>query len=171
MRISRSATVLCLAFAFLVVLVGCSSPGEKMMEKSIEDSTGGEAEVDTDADGSMRIETEEGTFNMGGGTELPADWPADAAVFPEAQIQYTATVNPATGEPGAVVMLLTEESMEDVLAYYSDQLPADGWAMQGTMQGGGVAILSATKGERTLSLSVSASGEQTSITLAVEGAM
>lgn len=140
--------------------------GEKMVENMIEGASGGNADVDM-ATGKMKVQTSEGTFEMGG--DLPSDWPKDAPVYAGATVQYSGTANPATGESGGrALVMMTSDSAADVKAFYEKELTANGWAMQGDMQGGGTIILSATKEGSTLSLLIATAGNQTSITMGIE---
>ncbi len=162
----RTATL----FMFLcsITLLGACNPAEnvaeEMMENAIEEETGGDADVNFGNDGTMRVETDEGTFEAGG-NRVPSDWPSDAPVYPGAKVTYSAMMNPQTGEPGAALMLSTEDSEEDVEAFYTAQIATDGWKVEGTMRSGGMTVITAKKEGRVLSLMITAANGQTSITI------
>lgn len=138
-----------------------------MMEKAIEKQTGGEAKVDMQGDGAMKIETDEGTFTTGG--DLPDNWPTDVAVYEDATVSYSASTNPATGKPGSALVLMTTDASADVAAWYKSQLTKDGWTLSSAMEGGGTTIFGATKDDRTLSMMIAGAEGQTSITIGIEG--
>jgi hypothetical protein len=58
--------------------------GTKMMEKAIEDASGGKADVDLNSDGTMNVKTSEGSITTG--KSVPAGWPEDVAIYPDAII-------------------------------------------------------------------------------------
>jgi hypothetical protein len=119
-----------------------------MMEDAIEDAGGGNAEVE-----------------MGG--ELPDDWPSDVPVYADATMQYSASVDPSTGQPGAMAVLMTDDRAEDVAGFYRDSLADEGWTITASMESGGTTVIGATKDTRVLSLSFASSEGQTTITIGV----
>lgn len=153
------------AMAF-VTLAGCGqSIGEKMTEKMIESQMGENADIDL-KNGSVRVTTDEGTFDMGG-AKLPDDWPTDAPVYAGAKITYSASMNPVTGKAGKAVMFTTTDTAAKVLAYYKGALADEGWVTSSMMEGQGTSIITATKDDRVLSLMITTSGGETSVTLGV----
>lgn len=153
----------------VLLLAGCTQQvSEKIMEDAMEKSNGGEAKVDMKADGSMEIETDEGTFTTG--DDVPADWPEDAPIYTNAKVSYAATMNPTTGESGNAIVLMTTDSVADVVAFYKEEISNYGWTMGEGMQGGGTEILSATKDDRVLSIIIAGSNGQTAITIGVSQA-
>ncbi len=154
------------ALVAVLLLASCSTAA--VQERVLQDAVGDQADVDVDADGTMHVETSEGSFTAGN-TELPADWPSDApAVYPGASITYSATVNPSTGNPGSAVMMTTDDAGNAVASFYKSALADKGWQVSATMEGGGNTIITATKDDRTFSMILAAAGDQTSITLAIE---
>jgi len=150
------------------LLAGCGqSAVENAMERRIEEETGGDADVDMQADGSMRVETAEGTVMTGPASELPENWPSDVPVYDDAQITFSGSASQGNGKMGTMVMLQTEDSVEDVVAYYKDEIVKQGWKIDATMQMGGSTVMAATKGSRVVSMQVAASGEGTVITLGI----
>ena len=167
MRTLKTASVLSLA-SFLILLSACGRNSvEQTMEQQIEQGTGGSANVDLNADGSMHVETKDGTYNTGN-NQLPKDWPEDAPIFAGATIQFSGSANPSAGKPGAAAVLMTTSSAADVMAFYTAELKKQGWTVSSTMESQGTTIIGATKGTRALSLLVgSVDGGQTSITIGV----
>lgn len=127
---------------------------------------GPEAQVNTDANGAMEISNSEGTVSTG--HSLPSDWPSDAPTYPNAVVQYSASVNPTTGRPGTAAVFTSTASMKDVKAFYNAQLTANGWTSQGTLEADETILMSATKDTRTLSLAIGGIDGQVSITMGIE---
>ena len=152
----------------LILLAACTKAGrEAAIENAIEKESGGNADVNINNDGSMHIETSEGTYDAGS-NRLPADWPTDVTAYAGATIQYSGSTNPATGKAGAAAVLMTADKPEKVVEFYKADLRAKGWTIATTMQGQGTNILGATKGNRALSIMVAGSpDDQTSITIGV----
>lgn len=138
---------------------------ESAMEDALQEGMGDDAEVEMNDDGTMEVRTDEGTAMLG--DELPKDWPEDAPIYAGATIEYSATVNPVSGESGSAVVFSTDAKASDVEAYYQKELVAEGWKMEATMQGGGTTILSATKGARTISLAITEVEGMTSVTMGI----
>ena len=145
---------------------GSENAVEDAMEQQIEEETGGDANVDIDGD-AVRIETDDGTFETGSAS-LPENWPEDVSVYPEGKVTYSAVMNPSTGDSGMAFVITTNDSVEDVTDYYKDQLPADGWTMEAAMEAGTMVVLGGSKGERKVSLMITGSEDQTSVTVSVQ---
>lgn len=108
MSTSRSTTRTVASFAVAAALVataGCGKAAEKVAEKAteeaIENQVGGNADVDLNADGGVRIETEEGTYSADGegnvnietdegsissSAEVPDGWPEDVPLPDDLEI-------------------------------------------------------------------------------------
>ena len=121
--------------------------------------------VKTNADGSMQMNTSEGSFSTG--KTIPKDWPKDAPVYAGAEVEYSAAVNTAEGKPGYALILLTSDATAKVSAYYKAELAKQGWKIEGAMEGNGTTVIGATKGDRVISVSVASSEGQTGITIGV----
>jgi hypothetical protein len=163
MRTSRSLVIV----SSLFLIAGCSSVTGNVVERAIEKETRGNADVDMDANGAMHVETEDGSFDMGGNT-LPADWPTDAPIYAGATIQYAASVNPTTGNPGSAAVLMTTDAPADVAAQYKDALEDAGWTITANGNAMGMMTMAAAKDDRTLSALIAGQAGQTSITIAIE---
>lgn len=138
-------------FAMLGLLSGC----------------GGSTDVDVNMDGTMDVETEEGTAKIGA-QSLPEDWPEDAPAYPGSTISYSASMNPQTGEPGMAVVLSTGDTVSAAATYYKTELASRGWSVDTAMEAGGTSIFSATKEGSVLSLLIAGAEGQTTITIAIE---
>lgn len=124
------------------------------------------ADVDVDADGSMKIETDEGTMDIGN-SSLPADWPEDIGIYPGAKIAYSASVTTTPDKPGMAVVLQTSDSAADVNAYYKDQFESNGWEIVGSMNAGSSITMAAKKDGRVASVMIATADGQTTVTLGI----
>lgn len=166
MRIRSTTQILSVASALLLLSACGQQAAQRAIEREIEQETGDDADVDVNADGSMRIQTKEGTYNAGN-NQLPEDWPKDAPIYAGATIQFSGSANPATGKPGAAAVLVTSDSVADVVTYYKAELKKQGWTISSTMEAQGTTIMGATKGDRALSLMIGSADGQTSITIGI----
>ncbi len=139
------------SFAMLGLLSGC----------------GNDTDVDVNMDGTMEVETEEGTATIGG-QSLPEGWPDDAPAYPGSTISYSASMNPETGKPGMAVVLSTNAPVATAATYYKTELASRGWSVDTAMEAGGTSIFSATKEGSVLSLLIAGAEGQTTITMAIE---
>lgn len=125
------------------------------------------ANVDVNTDGSMQVETDDGTV-ITGGMAVPDDWSSDVPVYANGDIQYTAAVNPIDGKPGQAMVLTTSDSAEMVADYYKTQLETNGWTLEAAITGPMGTIMGGTKGNRSISMLISQADGVTSVTIGVE---
>ena len=145
-------SVALLSSAFLLgLLAGCGNPDG----------------IDVNSDGSMDVETEEGSARIGT-QSMPADWPEDVPSYPGATVSYSASMNPQTGKPGMAVVLASTDAIAKVAAYYKTELASRGWTVDTAMEATGTSIFSAKKDDRTISLLIAEADGQTTITMAIE---
>lgn len=164
---SSAISRLLLAAAFTLIAACSTATQEKAMERQIEKETGGNADVNINSDGSMHVETTEGTYDAGSNT-LPAGWPADVPAYAGAAITFSASVNPQTGKPGKAVAMTTTDSGQIVLDFYKKTLVSGGWAIATSMQTADMNILSATKGDQVVTMMIRPADGQTMITIGVD---
>ena len=145
---------------------GCGQRvAERAIENSIERETGGNANVDV-SNGGVRVETKDGSFQAGAGAGLPSDWPSDVPLMPGAQVQYSGTSNK---DKGSGVVFTTTKTLDEVVAFYRDQLTASGWTVQSSGAIANFTALTATKGEVGLSFAVQAAAPgQTTVTIGID---
>ncbi|MBP7114201.1 MAG: hypothetical protein KBA40_01975 [Candidatus Peribacteraceae bacterium] len=140
--------------------------GRKVVENAMERASNGTADVDMNADGTMKITTKDGEFQTG--NSIPEEWPKDIAVYAGASITYSAMTNPLDNKAGMALVLLTDDTAAEVKTFYETTLKANGWTITNTMQGGGTVIMTAEKDDRKLSLAIAESQDHTGITIGVE---
>ncbi|QXC61980.1 hypothetical protein KSP35_03935 [Aquihabitans sp. G128] len=168
------------AAALLVLGSGCGKvaekAAEKATEKAIEDQSGGDAKVDIDGgkvkvsdgdgntyetgdDGSVKISGDDGStsFTSGEGTELPKGWPDDLAPPKGTKIET------ATESDGSLTVSGSLDA--PVKAVYDGikaQLQDGGYELTGdtytSAEGSGYGSLTATKGQKDVSVSVTGGG-------------
>ena len=129
---------------------------------------GSASQVNVGINGDMHVTTSEGTATMG--NTVPSDWPSDAPIYAGAQVTYSASVNPETGKPGMALILTTGATPEVAAAYYKKELVAQGWKVDTAMEAAGTSIFSAKKDSRMISLLITNTQGQTTITMSIEGA-
>lgn len=127
-------------------------------------------DVDRTMDGSTTYETEQGTVTVGMGGSMPENWPSDAPeAYSGANIVYSGTTNPTTGESGSAVSYTVTASVESVVEYYRARLTAEGWTITATTQAGGMQVIAAEKDTRTIGVYVTSDGQgNTAVTAGVQ---
>jgi hypothetical protein len=95
-------------------------------------------------------------------TELPADFPSDVPVYPDAKV-VTARVS---ADEGTSATFLVEDDVEKVTSFYADSLAAEGWSTDIKAGPDGSAIF-ADKTERRVAAMVRSSEEGTQVELII----
>ena len=80
MKIHRTVKSVASVALAATLVTGCSAiadkAGEKVAEKGMEAAGGGDVDIDSDDDGKVSIESDEGSLEIGG-SELPDDFPEE----------------------------------------------------------------------------------------------
>jgi hypothetical protein len=132
--------------------------GENMMEKAIEQSTGQKADVSADGK-TVSVKTSDGTMSASGeGTiKLPADFPSDVFVYPDAKITFSTSTpaNVADGTKASFMLAYTVSlSVADVVSKYNDEMVKKGWTKE-TEANYGAMMVNYKKGDKDILLTVS----------------
>ncbi len=144
-----------------VALSGCTKKmAEKATERAIEKNTGDQVDLNFD-NNQVTVETEQGSYQAGENVTLPADWPEDIYVL---EGKLVAAMKVATNN-GYSMSVVTEQSVSEIKQDYVDKLTDAGWTINMQMDYGESAALSATKDNRTVSVSVTASSDGTNVTI------
>lgn len=135
--------------AAVLLLAGCGAAAEKAAEKAVEQSiesqTGGDVDIDTSGDGSINIETEDGTFRSDGqgnvevesedgsfssstSGDVPENWPEDVPLPDELTVLVGGEQDAADGRLVSIIGTTTT-SPEDLLAELKGAL--EGWTISG----------------------------------------
>lgn len=162
----RRLAVPLLAAVSVLLLSACGkSATETAVENALEREVGGDADVDMNTDGTMQVQTDQGTMQFGK-NEVPADWPKDIAVYPGATVMSSMSMSPESGEKGKMLMLSSTDAIEKVRAYYAAQLAKDGWTVDATATMGEMVVLGGSKGGDQVSLQIAGDQGKTMITVA-----
>jgi len=109
----------------------------------------------TSADGNM-------TMNSGASAKIPENYPLDAVQYPNL------TLTMAMSQDKAVMLNGTTQDATDVVSSeVMQQAKSNGWEAQSTFQQGAMTMQSYSKGERTMSITITAEGEQTVVNIMV----
>jgi|GEM_PF-1091184 len=127
-------------------------------------------DVDRNMDGSTTYESDTGTVTVGASGSMPANWPSDAPeAYSGANIVYSGTSNPTTGETGSAVSYTVSASAESVIEYYRSRLTAEGWTITTTTAVSGMQVIAAEKDTRVIGVYVTSDGQgNTAVTAGVE---
>ncbi len=147
------------AVVIALILSGCGAAAEKASEKAteqiLEEQIGGNVDIDTGGDGSVEIETDEGSASFGTG-DVPEEWPEFLELPDDVEIQSGTTIDSSDGRLVTIVGI-TDETPEEVLARYKDLLAE--WEISGesTSSGGGSTLTGAqwANGKERVSLAAS----------------
>lgn len=103
-----------------LVATACGAATEELTEQLIEQSGGGNADVDVDLDsGQVNVQTEDGSFSVGGG-EIPDGFPVP---FPDGgKVQSVFTSDGAA----AVSLAYPRDRYDELVAYYEDWVAGQG---------------------------------------------
>jgi hypothetical protein len=129
-------------------------------EKSIEKSTNGQADVDLSNE-SVKINTNEGTFAVGGEISLPSGFPSDVHVI-DGTIKSAVTIKE---NESYTITVETTKSISQAKSDYETELKADGWTINATVDLTNASSLSAEKGNRTVSVVISESEGKTMVVI------
>jgi hypothetical protein len=104
-------------------------------------------------------------------TAMPADFPKDVPVYPNATLMSSVTGEGLPSESGAYIAWTTKDEIPAVRHFYTEKLDADGWHVisypgvpAAWMGEGGVTVV-ATKWGRTASFAIGAKDGATLISL------
>jgi hypothetical protein len=172
---SKSITVIIFLLAVLVAIgvwFGYQRWSDRRAaDKAVEAITDAFANVNVQVNNNaqyqaVEVKTDAGTIKTGQGTTLPADFPADVTVYPDAVVQAIANATTQAGD-GVYLVLVTSDSVSQVDAYYAQRMVADGWKQQSSLSLAGVSSRTFVKGSRTGSVSATSRDGQTYVTLTV----
>ncbi len=152
-------SIILVAIGFL--FSGCTKKvAEKTTEKIIEKNVGSEANVDLN-NNQLTIETEQSVYQTGEQVSLPDGFPDDVYVIDGNIVAAMAM----TEDQGYSVSVVTNKSVSEVKSEYEEKLKAADWNINLRMDYGESATLSATKANRTVSVSATASSGGTTVTI------
>ena len=151
----------------LVPLAACDT-SEEAMENRIEEMArehGVDMDIDLDAeDGavtSMTMQGEDGetTTAYGANISMPEDFPDDVTIYPGLEL-FSTTKMPT----GHLVQGHTDASRDEVIAFYKDKLPGEGWELEASTDNPVMHMLQYRKESRTLNVGIMP-GDRTTVSL------
>ncbi len=159
-RIKTAAISLAMGLVFVSSACSSSDAADKLTEKAIEKSGGGNVDIDS-KDGTVKYTDKDGNqteMNIDGdGASLPKDWPADLAP-PDSVKIVTSNTSTTGGDQTMTVLGEASGTIEDFQAAITSQVTDAGYKVtQNTssdVTGGGYAGMTATKGTDTLVVAI-----------------
>ena len=157
----RRLAVLAAAVLATVALGACSS--QQAAENMVNDALGGSASVDMGEDGEVRVDTSDGSFEIGTG-EFPEGWPADLALIPGFTLASS-----ASGPEGLNAQMIAEGDQSAAVDAYAKDLQANqGWAVDPSVPPGGAnGMWALTKEGKVVTIFSAATGGQTVVIFSV----
>jgi hypothetical protein len=160
--------VLCVVLGILLVTAGCGKKvegkiSEKITEKIIEHATDGKAKADL-SKGTMKIETEDGTFTAGAAAKIPEGFPSDVFLFKPADVFMSINNNEQYS-----VGLNTSKDAASVTEAYKKAMVENGWKQKGLVDMGGQIMIAYEKGKRAASIAIGQKDEKTNIVIGASG--
>lgn len=152
---------LVIAALILVTLpaAGCAKKAsDKTLEKAIEKSTNGTADVDI-KNNSVTINTNGGSWQTGEQVSLPSGFPSDIYVV-DGTIKTAVTT--VAGQ-AYMIALSSTKTVSEIKALYESKLVSDGWTISANMTIQTSVSLVAEKGNRTVTLGISPSDDSTTV--------
>jgi len=153
----KKTVLITIALLVTVSLLGFSctkKAAEDKLESDIEKATNGTADVDLD-DNTLKVNTNEGSVEVGENVSLPSDFPSDVHVI-DGNITASTVMSDIDGYS---VTVQTDDSVTDAKEEYESQLVADGWEITMTFNLEGVATVGAQKDDRTVTISITDSDD------------
>lgn len=158
--ISRQVLIVATLTVSLIGISGCSRVAQNSIENAGEST--GSAEQTTER------AMQNGT-TAHGGQALPASWPSDIPVFPDAFIDVVNESNSATEGPKYLLLFTTPASVSDVSTFYIESLARHGWNKDSDLQSSEGALMGFSKGDMLMTLTSGVADDKgsTSVSLAV----
>lgn len=142
-----------------LTLSGCGGiaekAGETAMEKAIENGSSGDVDIDSD-DGTVKVETEDGTTSYGEDVDLPDDFPSDVPL-PQSDHRVVSASTQGTGM--FVTMSLTDVDYDAEVEHLTSGFEESGYTVADKMtsasEGQQFVMFTAEKDGRTIAVSLS----------------
>ena len=152
-----------LSFAAALAAVSLAACGsDQAAEDMVNDALGGSASVDMGEDGEVRIDTSDGSMEIGTG-EFPEGWPADLAVISG----FTLVAASNTPEGLSAQMIAEGDQTLAVDSYVKDLQANKGWAVDPSIPLGTPNMWALTKEGKVATIFSAASGGQTVVIFSI----
>lgn len=92
----RAARLVLVGAILGLALTGCGldrlaeEGAERAVEEAVEQGASGDVDIDLEGDGGLKVENEDGSFEVGASSELPDDFPVDQVPLIEGELITTA---------------------------------------------------------------------------------
>ncbi len=160
----------------LVLLVSCAALAACGSEQSgtfqTEDGETGTYTVDqSDGEGSISVKTDDGEFTMQSGADVDAELPEGFSLYPGATVLSNSKISHSEGS-NVSVMMSTDATAEEVLAFYRPQIYAAGIEVKTEFKNQGSTMIGGDDGAgNTIVLNVSPGNDgMTAVNLALSKA-
>ncbi len=170
----KKAFYLGLIITIAFVLSGCAltdkltqKAGEKIGEKIVEEATNSEVDVE---EGTITMNTNEGTMQWGENVDLPENFPEDIPVYKDAQ---ALSASSSETDNSYYVTLLSTDGFNAIEEYYKSELENEGWTIDNESTYAGESgksttyIASKDNRDLTVGLYESISGDEQDVTIAI----
>ncbi len=152
--------------AATLLLVSCSNDSEGTIQ-----TDDGDVEYSIDGDNGsseFRAESDDGReVSINTGTDVPVELPAGYSIYPGASVVSNSVIN-VGNESGSIVFMTTQDSPEEVAAFYRQQAEAAGIVIANEMNSAGSRMLAGESADgKSFTVSVSANGDSTTAQLMV----
>lgn len=127
--------------ALALSLTGCANLAEQAAEKAVEGALSSEgANVDIE-DGKVKIDSSEGSMEIGDGSSLPEGWPSDVPAPEGFTLEGSMSADGGDGQ-SFTASFTADGDQTKALEEYVSSLEGDGWKKETAMSG----LYSLTKG-------------------------
>lgn len=156
--------LLLLLIVLPLVGLGCGQKvAEQAAENRINNAIDNQGEFEYTGNGWQYEDEETGTkVQVGENVSIPVNFPDDVPLYPNAQTR-SVSYNPEQGLYGFLV-LVSKDSVEDVMGWYSDQASKNGWTQNGSFNSDGVFMEIFTQDNRTLNISTAPAEDEADFT-------
>lgn len=171
---NKSLAIILTIIVGIIVIYGISSNSfraasqrkvDKSAQKAIEKAVNGQATVDISEGGEkIEIETNEATFTAGK-QELPANFPTDMPVYPQASI-----VSTSSNADNIVVIFSSTDPSKTITDFYKRELNSKGWETETLTTMGNASIFGVKIDEFKGGVVISETDERTQIIVELETA-
>jgi len=118
--------------AYLLGRIITKKAGDFLAGRVLSGVTGGNVKVGNDG-GKVTFENSEGKVSFEEGGKLPEGFPSDFPVYSGAKVASSFTAN-TDGKDGMSVVWETNDSADDVSAFYKSNLVAKGWKVTASFE-------------------------------------
>ncbi len=122
--------------------------------------------VDRNFDGTATYTIEETGTEISVGAKIPANFPSEVPVYENGEVQ-SAAVTSAEGQAGASLMIITDDSVPTVNAWYESKLTTNGWTNSASNNTGALNYTVYENNSNTITVSVTSSQDPSQTTIVV----